>query len=218
VLGFGSLLLGGPPLDLREHDWFRFSALGHFFWFSLGLALAVVSIVDWKSELPRAARACRAAIARPGLFWAGGLAIYVFTVLTFYPSPFIIAPFRDSWEYNTLNLIQGVGALLLFIPAVFSNPNRGVPARIVGHPVLMWVGLISYGLLLWNVTIAVLLGYRANESYWTVLILGSLATLPLAALSYYAIERPLMKLKYQPMREVLNPHRRDAAPESGGSR
>lgn len=218
ALGVSSLLLGGPPLKLREHEWFRFSALGHFFWFSIGLALAVISVVNWKKELPRAARACRTAISHPALLWAGGLAIYLITVFAFYPAPFIIAPFRDGWEYDTLNLIQGAGAVLLFVPAVFGNPNRGLPARIVGHPVLMWVGLISYGLLLWNVTIAVLLGYPgADEGYWTVLILGSLVTLPLAALSYYVIERPLMKLKYRTLREALRARRRGSVPESGAA-
>ncbi len=219
VLAVASLLLGGPPFELRSEDWFRFSALGHFYWFALGLALAVISIVDWRTELPRAARAARAVAARPALCWAGGFAIYVLTVLCFYPAPFIIAPFRDGWEYTTLNLIQGVGAVLLFIPAAFWNPNRGLPAKILGHPVLMWIGLISYGLLLWNVTIAVLLGYpRADEGYWTVLIVGSLLTLPLAALSYYFVERPLMKLKYRSLREALRGRTGDGEPvsETGG--
>ena len=40
----------------------------------------------------------------------------------------------------------------------FGNPNRGLPARVLGHPVLMWIGLISYGLLLWHGTVAVMLG------------------------------------------------------------
>ncbi|HEX5928545.1 MAG TPA: acyltransferase [Solirubrobacterales bacterium] len=201
VLGGASLLLGGPPFELRGHDWYRFSALGHFYWFALGLALAVVSVLDWKTGLPRAVRA---AADRPLLCWAAAAAIYALTVLVFYPAPFIIAPFRDGLEYNTLNLIQGVAAVLLFVPGVFGNPNRGLPNRLLGHPWLMWVGLISYGLLLWNVTIAVLLGYPgADEGYWTVLIGGTVATVPLAAASYYWIERPLMKFKYKPLRDFF---------------
>lgn len=201
VLGIASLVLGGPPFELRSHDWFRFSALGHFYWFSLGLGLAVVSTLDWRHGLPRLVRA---AAARPLLCWGAAAAIYVFTVLVFYPAPFIIAPFLDGLEYTALNLIQGLGAVLLFLPGVFGNPNRGLPNRLLGHPLLMWVGLISYGMLLWNVTFAVLLGYpRADEGYWTVLIAGTLATLPLAALSYYLVERPLMKFKYRSLRGLL---------------
>lgn len=201
AIGAGSLLLGGPPFDLRSHDWFRFSALGHLFWFALGLGLAVVSTLDWKTGLPRAVRAMA---ERPLLCWGLAAGIYAFTVFAFYPAPFIIAPFRDEWTYAWLNLIQGVAAVLLFVPGVFGNPNRGLPNRLLGHPVLMWVGLISYGLLLWNTTIAVLLGDPgAREGYWTVLLVGGFLTVPLATASYYLVERPLMKLKYRPLREVL---------------
>jgi peptidoglycan/LPS O-acetylase OafA/YrhL len=201
LLGIASLVLGGPPFELRAHDWFRFSALGHFYWFSLGLGLAIVSTLDWRNGLPRLVRA---AAAWPLACWGAAAAIYVVTVLAYYPAPFIIAPFLDGLEYTTLNLIQGLAAVLLFLPGVFGNPNRGLPNRILGHPALMWIGLISYGMLLWNVTFAVLLGYpRADEGYWTVLIVGSLATLPLAALSYYLVERPLMKFKYRPLRGLL---------------
>ncbi|HET7510593.1 MAG TPA: acyltransferase, partial [Solirubrobacterales bacterium] len=191
LIGGGSLILGGPPFNLRNHDWFRFSALGHLFWFSLGLGLAVVSTLDWRTGLPKAVRAMA---ERPLLCWGLAAGIYTFTVLAFYPAPFIIAPFIDQWTYNWLNLIQGVAAVLLFVPGVFGNPNRGLPNRLLGHPVLMWVGLISYGLLLWNTTIAVLLGDPgAHEGYWTVLLVGGLLTVPLATASYYLVERPLMK-------------------------
>lgn len=219
TLAAASLILGGPPFELRSQEWFRFSALGHLYWFGIGLALAVISVVDWRKELPRVARWGRAIASHPELCWLGGVAIYAITVLSFYPAPFIIAPFRDGWEYTTLNLIQGVGALLIFIPAAFWNPNRGLPAKILGHPALMWVGLISYGLLLWNVTIAVMLGTpRADEGYWTVLIVGGLLTLPLATLSYYYVERPLMKLKYSSLREVMaqRSRRRNQVADTGG--
>lgn len=203
AIGLGSLFVGGPPLELRAEDWFRFSALGHLFWFALGLGLAVVSVLDWRTGLPKLVRA---AAERPLLCWGLAAAIYVFTVLAFYPAPFIIAPFLDEWTYNWLNLIQGAAAVLLFVPGVFGNPNRGLPNRLLGHPVLMWVGLISYGLLLWNVTIAVLIAnpnVGAGKGFWTVLILGAVLTLPLAATSYYLVERPLMKFKYRSLREAL---------------
>ena len=217
LLGAASLILGGPPLSLRSHDWFRFTALGHMYWFALGLGLAVVSVLDWRSGLPKL---MRAAASRPELCWAAAAAIYLFTVLVYYPAPFIIAPFRDSFEYTTLNVIQGVAAILLFIPAVFGNPNRGLPARILGHPFLMWIGLISYGLLLWNTTFAVLLGSQgAGEGYWPVLIGGTLISVPAAALSYYLVERPVMKLKYRPLRDVMRSRSRRGkpVPDAGGS-
>ena len=141
-LGAASLILGGPPLYLRSHDWFRFTALGHMYWFALGLGLAVVSVLDWRNGLPRL---IRAAASRPELCWVAAAAIYLITVLVYYPAPFIIAPFLVNLEYTTLNVLQGVAAVLLFIPAVFGNPNRGLPARLLGHPILMWIGLTHTG-------------------------------------------------------------------------
>ncbi|HKG35412.1 MAG TPA: acyltransferase [Solirubrobacterales bacterium] len=204
VAGLTSLILGGPPFDLREHDWFIYTALGHLFWFGLGLALAVVSVAYGYRDVDPLPRPLRAAAERPVLCWLAAAAIYVVTVFAFYPAPFIVAPFIDETTYLWLNVIQGAAAVLIFIPAVFGNPNRGAPARLLGQPWLLWVGLISYGLLLWNTTFAANLGYPgADEGYWTVLIAGSLLAVPLAALSYYLVERPLMRFKYRPIRELL---------------
>ena len=120
----------------------------------------------------------------------------------------------------TLNLIQGVGAALLFLPAVFGNPNRGLPARILGHPVLMWFGLISYGIYLWHVTVVVALGVGGDSTdFWTALVGGTILTIPLAAASYYLVERPVLKLKYQTLREILRgrAQRHDPVPDPGRS-
>ena len=218
VLAATSLFLQGPPLDFRhEYPWFRFSFLGHFFWFSLGMALAVISVAYWKRELPQPFRFLS---ENPALCWAVAFSIYLVTLFAYEPTPFPVAPFTPA-EYLSLNLLQGIGAGLLFLPAVFSNPNRGLPARVLGHPWLMWFGLISYGILLWHVTIAVQLGIGAADAgFWVVLIGGSLLTIPLAAASYYIVERPLMTLKYRRVRDVIKGWRRrktDPLPEPGGS-
>jgi peptidoglycan/LPS O-acetylase OafA/YrhL len=202
VLAAASLLVGGSPLDLRDHAWFRYSFAGYFYWFALGLALALLSVVYSRAEKPP--RALRLIAAHPALCWAGGFAIYVLTVLLFSDVPFVFG-FNNDAEYVWLTLIQGVGATLFFLPAVFGNPNRGLPARILGHPFLMWTGLISYGLLLWHGTVAVMLGslFGSGEGFWTVLIAEIVIAVPLAMLSYQLVERPLMRFKYRPLREAL---------------
>jgi len=217
ALAATSLFLQGPPFDMRhDYAWFRFSMLGHFFWFALGMGLAVISVAYWQRELPRPLHFLS---ENPAVCWAGAFAIYLVTVFEFYPAPFPVAPFT-SVQYVELNLLQGLAAALLFLPAVFSNPNRGLPARVLGHPWLMWFGLISYGILLWHVTIAVQLGVGAADAgFWVVLLGGLFLTVPLAATSYYLVERPLMTLKYRPLREVIQERRRRKAgpvPEPGG--
>jgi peptidoglycan/LPS O-acetylase OafA/YrhL len=219
VLAALSLILGGAPFSLREESWFRFSFLGHFYWFAVGLALAVLSVVYGHSGYARLPSVLGAVASRPAASWAGAFGIYVFTVFVFGSGTFILADYGSNAEYIALNLIQGVGAALLFIPAAFGNPNRGVAARVLGHPVLMWFGLVSYGILLWHVTIVVDLGV-AGAGFWTVLVLGSVLAIPLAAASYYLVERPLMKFKFKPLRDALPSglrRTRDPAPDAGRS-
>jgi len=216
ALAIASLLLGGTPFDLREQAWFRYSFAGYFYWFALGLALAVISVAY--SHAAKPPKALRLVASKPGLCWAAGFGVYLLTVLVFSDVPFVFG-FSDA-EYVWLNLLQGVGATLFFLPAVFANPNRGLPARILGHPFLMWTGVISYGLLLWHGTVAVMLGslFGSGEGYWTVLIAEIVIAVPLAMLSYYFVERPLMKLKYRPLREVLRrSDREEPVPDPGGS-
>jgi peptidoglycan/LPS O-acetylase OafA/YrhL len=200
LLAFASLWAGGHPLDLRGEEWFRYSFIGHFYWFALGLGLAVISVAYSHRRSPPAP--IRFVESNPLLCWAAGFAVYLITVFAFSDAPFVF-DFNNS-EYLLLNLVQGVGGLLFFLPAVFGNPNRGLPAKILGHPALMWVGLISYGLLLWHGTVAVMLGslFGSGEGYWTVLIAEIVIAVPIATLSYYLIEKPLMRLKYRSPREI----------------
>ncbi|MGB7588493.1 MAG: acyltransferase [Solirubrobacterales bacterium] len=214
VLAVASMALGGSPFDLRDQAWFRYSFAGYFYWFALGMALAVLSVsYARRGHQPRV---LQLVASRPGLCWAGGFAVYLTTVLIFSDAPFVFA--FNSTEYFALNLIQGIGATLFFLPAVFGNPNRGLPARVLGHPFLMWTGLISYGLLLWHGTVAVMLGslFGSGEGYWTVLIAEIVVAVPLATVSYYLVERPLMKFKYRPFGPVIRNRFRRATMRDAG--
>ncbi|HEU4393579.1 MAG TPA: acyltransferase [Solirubrobacterales bacterium] len=202
ALSILSLLLGGEPFGLRHDSWYRFSFLSHFFWLGLGLAAAVIS-VGYGNRREALPRPLRLAAENPAACWALAFAIWVGTVFAYYPAPFPVAPF-SSFEYASLNLVQGVMSALLLIPVVFGNPNLGVASRFFGHPLMLWFGLVSYGLYLWSVTITVDLGVGgADAGFWPVLAMTFLITLPFAAASYYLIERPLMRLKYRSLREVL---------------
>jgi peptidoglycan/LPS O-acetylase OafA/YrhL len=196
LLAIASLALNLLPLGLREKPWFTYSFAAHFDWLGLGLAMAVLSVVYGRREvtLPRPLRFLA---ANSGICWMGAIALYVLTVILFQPVPFTVASFTNA-EFLAIHLLQcGVGFLIVF-PVVFGNPNLGLPRRILSNRLLLWLGLISYGFYLWQVTIGIELGFGGAEaSFLTVLIGTVLITVPLAAASYYVIERPLMRWKHR---------------------
>ena len=57
--------------------------------------------------------------------------------------------------------------------------------------------------------------FGSGEGYWTVLVAEIVIAVPVATLSYFFVERPLMKFKYQPLRKILR--RGEAAADAGGS-
>jgi peptidoglycan/LPS O-acetylase OafA/YrhL len=194
-----SLFLNVPPADLRDQAWFRFSFLGHFYWLGLGLALAVVSVGlrgrmwRWLDRLA----------AAPALAWGLGLAVYAVMVMVFPAVPFIVAGDTTA-EFLGLHLAQGLLATLFLIPVLLGDPNSALPRRLLANPVVAWLGLVSYGIYLWHVTIAYDLGTGgADAGFWTVLLGSALIAVPLAALTHYAIERPLLRRRNRPLRELL---------------
>lgn len=192
-----SLTLDLLPFDLREKSWFTYTFAAHFDWLGLGLAMAVLSVVYGRREdaLPRPLRILA---NNPSACWAGALALYLITVFAFQPVPFTVAQFSDG-EFLGIHLLQCGVAFLLVFPVVFGNPNVGLPRRILANRLLLWLGLVSYGLYLWQVSIGIELGFgNARDSFLTVLAGTVLFALPLAAASYYLIERPLMRWKYRP--------------------
>ncbi|HLM00031.1 MAG TPA: acyltransferase [Pyrinomonadaceae bacterium] len=74
------------------------------------------------------------------------------------------------------------------------NGNTAVSAWL-GNKVLVWIGMISYGLYLWHNLIFILVRERVVASPWGVLVLGGIISFVCAALSYYLLEKPCLKLK-----------------------
>ena len=69
-------------------------------------------------------------------------------------------------------------------------------------PVLAWLGLVSYGIYLWQGG-WVLEGWRQGVRDWVpggpfigLTLFTLVGTVACAALSYYLVERPVMRLKY----------------------
>jgi peptidoglycan/LPS O-acetylase OafA/YrhL len=91
----------------------------------------------------------------------------------------------------------------LLLPVVFGDQRRGIWRKILAHPVLLYLGLVSYGIYLWQV------GVIEQFSRWDLFrgglgpfpavavwfVLGLLAATATASISYWVMERPLLRLK-----------------------
>jgi peptidoglycan/LPS O-acetylase OafA/YrhL len=186
---------GVPSSDLDV--WLFFSPLGRGWWFALGMGLAVVSVWTQSRRTEPAVTAWIA--ARPSLWWVLAAAIYAFTALVVLePGPSLAFPTIDSTEYLISVIAFGLVPLLVLLPLVFGFDDGGLVRRFMRHPVLIWLGLVSYGIFLWHFPVlrALLdLGIAdlvPSAQFPVVALATFLVTVPFAALSYYLVERPLM--------------------------
>jgi peptidoglycan/LPS O-acetylase OafA/YrhL len=180
---------------------------GTFMWFTLGMALAVVSAsIEGGGREPRAVRLVE---RRPWVPWlaAAGLFVLLSKGLGFPRTGLVsLTTAQVVAEY----VLEGAIALCLLLPAVFGDRAGGWPRRILANRRLAWLGLISYGVFLWHLPIAVKLsgkgaaGWLPIGRFLTLTLLTAAVAIPVAAASYYVVERPLLRLKYA-RREKVSP-------------
>jgi peptidoglycan/LPS O-acetylase OafA/YrhL len=177
--------------------WLTGSVAGYVLWFSVGLGVAVGSAVWPELRWRRAARARRWPL--PELAWLLATAIYVALCLALPATPFLLARSQQL----AVHLGFAAIAALLVLPAVTQDGRAGVPGRVLGHPVMAWLGLVSYGIFLWHYAVALKLGFPGAGASFPVVLVGTLGiSIACAAVSYYVVERPLLRLKYRRLRDV----------------
>lgn len=178
--------------------WMTGSVAGYGLWFALGMGMAVVSVATRGAD--RQPRLLALITARPAICWALALAGYVGVALWLPASPFLFLR-RDQLVEH---LAFGAIAALLLAPAVFARPQGGLPRRVLAQPVVAWLGMISYGIFLWHYAVVLRLGpYGAKASFAVVLIATLAISIACAAASYYLVERPLLRLKYRSIGDLL---------------
>jgi peptidoglycan/LPS O-acetylase OafA/YrhL len=185
------LLADGPASAPLALGWLP-AFLDHF---ALGMALAVASVRV--AQAGEQGRALALLGRRPGLAWAGALIAFLAVARGIGmdgragPS----TTFQAFAEHELYALV----ALLLLLPAVFGG--GGLVRRVLGHRSLVFLGLVSYGLYLWQETwLAQLADWDVGHAglghqYLVVPLLGFAGTLVLAASSWYAVERPALSLR-----------------------
>jgi peptidoglycan/LPS O-acetylase OafA/YrhL len=174
---------------------------GCFYWFALGMALAIASayLADTRARNRRGD-----VPGAPALAWLIAAALFA-ALVTAHGRPerhafYAYAPgYVDVASDLVAYLLAGAVAFFLVLPAVFWQGSRSVVSRVLGWRWLGWLGLISYGIYLWHKPLL----DQVHLHHWEAPLLlraavSAVLTIAIAAASYYVVERPLLRLKHRP--------------------
>ena len=189
--------------------------LGECTWLALGMSLAVASVSAQHSDRP--SRAVTFVIERPGVCWIAAAGCLVAATAVLHPGGLfniiISLQTKQPIPRTLAGILLSAGlSVFLVLPAVFGEDAGGIPRAILAWKPLVWLGLVSYGVYLYHLVVAELLGERLDPAHFSASGLGLamsvhhlttptlfIATLAgsaaAAAASYYFIELPFLRRK-----------------------
>ncbi len=189
--------IGGPVLTL--------GLPGTFDWFAVGMALAVLSAAGIGERIGDHAVAA----------WAAAVVLYVFLCYGLgLPEGYVFLQRYTYGEAFAEHVLSALIAGLIAIPAVFAWEKKGAVRQTLALPVVTWLGLVSYGIYLWHFNLIEELHEAGIESFVPLTLVTIPVVVAVAALSYYAIERPALSFRdgFRSRRGRGGGPRSDAAP------
>lgn len=164
-------------------------------WFAVGMALVTWQQARCLGILPPSRIDFLA--RHPGTLWLMALAVLVIAATPLAGSRGLAAAVPGEAAFK--NLAYAVFALLMVLPCVAALREGDDPpaARALGGRVGRWLGDISYGIFAYHLLILELIGPLVGHEnftggFWRLLLPTLAITIPVAALSYRLIERPIM--------------------------
>lgn len=171
---------------------------GSIDWLAIGMGLAALS-----AALQAGVRkpALIALIERrPGICWIAAAVLFWVAARGIgldgrFPQPV------STRQWVTVHELYGVIAALIVAPAVFGDSHTGLVRRVLRWRPLAWFGMVSYGVFLYHHPILVALNNSSLADRWRsapmlgLTVAGLLIATACAAVSYYLVERPLLRLK-----------------------
>lgn len=191
------------------------SLLGQITWIALGMALAAVSVAAEfdRTGWPRLRRAA----GHAGVWWLLGVAAFagqvalvpgggVFGLIAALRTP------QPLGQSSSKILLEVVVTVAFVLPAVFGQPGRGFPRRLLASRAVVWLGVVSYSFYLWHFTVIQFIALSHNPGVFAatglalnnrlggdptavLFIVSALTTGLLASLSYRFIELPFLRRK-----------------------
>ena len=170
----------------------------YFDLFAMGMALAVASA--WRAHRGVEGSGFFAGPLAPGLSWAvAGLLFWAICTRLGLPRNQFAHPLTTGqWLWR--HLFYGLVSFFLLLPAVFGPQRDGLVRRFLQLPVMLWLGLVSYGIYLWH-EVFINRWYHWHHRdpfsghFNAMLLEVALLTVAAAAVSYYIVERPALSLK-----------------------
>ncbi len=200
ALSVGSLVLRWYIHHTSHSQVLLFTILCTFFWFALGMGLAVASAA-WHGHESRPGVIGLVERA-PSLWW--GAALGLFAVMSWgYGLPRGLSGTTSGVQYLGEHLTYGAVSFLLVLPAVWGDRLGGLPRRFLRLRAMAWLGLVSYGLFLWHGRWTQFFiekgagGWLPQIGSGFVVMLACVlaCSLATAGASYYLVERPILRYK-----------------------
>jgi peptidoglycan/LPS O-acetylase OafA/YrhL len=158
-----------------------------------GMLLAVLSAAS--SEDDRLAARLNGLARIPAVWWVMAGALYIY--LAWRPYGFLgSTPGQLMWD----RALKIPIALFLVVPAVFGDQRRGTLRRMLSAAPIAYLGLVSYGIYLWHARVSShiatedALNHHGTLFAFGALVLAYTATVAVASVSYFALERPALRL------------------------
>jgi peptidoglycan/LPS O-acetylase OafA/YrhL len=196
--------------------------LGNADWFAYGMALALASVALAGRE--RDSRLVRVISDHAWVPWALAAFLWWLDATQLGMSRAFPPVYTDA-RWLAEHLIFPTVGVLLALPAVFGGERGGLPRWVLGHRVLAWLGLVSYGVFLWHQPLmGTIIDAGGDEvipgmPFVSTLLSVGIVSVAIAAASYYIVERPILRFKDRrrpPPATASEPPQREPIPASVG--
>lgn len=182
----------GEPSARNIFQWLP----GYLGWFGAGMLMAIaVAWRDQGGQLPGwlSGLAGQWWVCWVGAAWAFLTFSFVHEVARFPVSYF---GFGDMRVFGARLVFNGLFGALIVLPAVLGPVGTSRIDRALRGRIVAYLGMVSYGLYLWHTTVLKRLEEAdVNWTLWSIFVVDLAITVAIASVSWYAVERPLIRFR-----------------------